>query len=230
MYQKNVAGQVVGFVLLSTTTGNRVLGATVTAYRTVDDNPQELATGTIVEQGNGQYILQTSAADMNGNTINFLFTATGAISVNENVVTYTDPNSEQAPGNFPSGSVGYNIGKLGGTQVVVVPSMTQGGNISIIQGDSYYAADGRAFQWSDNTWPDLTGATAVMTVFGDDGTIYTHAVEIQTPGSGTQTLQVEFSNSDTATPIPSGYFKITVTLASGHNASLVDAYCTSEVV
>lgn len=87
MYRKNVASQYVYFCLVNATTGAALTGATVTARRSIDNAAQAAATGTITEDGNGQYHLLASQADMNGNNIGFLFTATNAIPVSINVVT-----------------------------------------------------------------------------------------------------------------------------------------------
>lgn len=87
MYRKNVASQYVYFCLVNATTGAALTGATVTARRSIDNGAQASATGTITDDGNGQYHLLASQADMNGNNIGFLFTATNAIPVSINVVT-----------------------------------------------------------------------------------------------------------------------------------------------
>jgi hypothetical protein len=60
------------------------------------------------------------------------------------------------------------------------------------------------------------------------GTSYTHVVTCTTPGTQSQTIQLELSATDTTQPsgMPSGRFKITATLASGHTATLVDSWCS----
>src|SRR5258705_12039848 len=57
---------------------------------------------------------------------------------------------------------------LSATNVVVTLAnpVSSTSEITIIQGDSYYNADGRALEWSTDsstTWPDLTGATITFT-------------------------------------------------------------------
>ena len=60
------------------------------------------------------------------------------------------------------------------------------------------------------------------------GTSYTHVVTCTTPGTQSQTIQLELSAADTTQPsgMPSGRFKITATLANGHTATLVDSWCS----
>lgn len=87
MYRKNTAGQHLGFGLVVASTGAALTGATVTAYRVVDGAAQAAATGTVTEKGNGQYDFAPSAADLNGNQVSFLFTASTAVPVEKTVVT-----------------------------------------------------------------------------------------------------------------------------------------------
>ncbi len=99
MYRKNITGQNLGFVLISASTGAALTGATVTAYRSIDGGTQAAVTGTIAERGNGQYNFAPSAADLNGNQVSFLFTATGAIPAEKTVVTTAaDPTDAQRLG------------------------------------------------------------------------------------------------------------------------------------
>jgi hypothetical protein len=86
-YRKNVSGQFVYFALIDASDGSALTGATVTAQRSIDGGSQGACTGTVNDKGDGQYELAASQADMNGNDIGFLFTATGAIPVSISVVT-----------------------------------------------------------------------------------------------------------------------------------------------
>jgi len=87
MYLKNTAGQYLGFALINATNGSALTGATVTARLSIDGGAQATVTGTVSELGNGQYLLAMSQADTNGNDITFLFTATGAVPVQQTIVT-----------------------------------------------------------------------------------------------------------------------------------------------
>jgi hypothetical protein len=87
MYRKNISGQVLGFCLVNATTGAALTGATVTVYRVIDGGAQATATGTVSEEGNGQYSLALSQADTNGNWISLMFVATNAVPVEKTIVT-----------------------------------------------------------------------------------------------------------------------------------------------
>lgn len=87
MYRKNLIHQWIYFSLVNATTGAALTGATVTAKRSIDGAAQASATGTVTEDAGGQYHLDTTAADTNGNNIGFLFTATNAIPVSIMIVT-----------------------------------------------------------------------------------------------------------------------------------------------
>ena len=62
-------------------------GLTVTATRSLDGASFGSATGTVTEIGNGMYQMAASAGDMNGNTVTFRFTATGAAPSEVSIIT-----------------------------------------------------------------------------------------------------------------------------------------------
>jgi len=95
MYRKNVSGQYVYFCLVNATNGSALTGATVTAYRALDNGAQAAATGTTTELGNGQYRFALSQADTNGNYGSYLFTANNAVPV-EKTVVFTAANPTDA--------------------------------------------------------------------------------------------------------------------------------------
>lgn len=79
MLRKNVASQKIYFRLILAADHTAATGKTVTAVRSIDGAAQGACTGTITEDGGGQYHLNASQADTNGNQIGYLFTATGCI-------------------------------------------------------------------------------------------------------------------------------------------------------
>ena len=95
MYRKNTASQYVYFCLVNATTGAALTGATVTAYRALDNGAQATATGTTTELANGQYRFNLSQADTNGDYGSYLFTATNAVPV-EKTVVFTQANPQDA--------------------------------------------------------------------------------------------------------------------------------------
>jgi hypothetical protein len=113
MYKKNVASQSIYFVMVGVVApASPVTGATVTAKRSIDGGTQADCTGSIVEDGNGQYHLVTSQADVNGNNIGFLFTTGGSYPVSINVVTADGSGIWDVPtaNHTATGSTGKAIG------------------------------------------------------------------------------------------------------------------------
>lgn len=91
MLRRNVANQYLFFLLVDST-GAAVTGATVTARRGIDNAAQAACTGTVTDLGNGQYRMNLSQADTDGNNIGYLFTAPGALPVHVAcVLTAADP-------------------------------------------------------------------------------------------------------------------------------------------
>lgn len=84
---KNTADQTVHFVLVSSTDGSALTSATVTVYVTLDAGTQTTGTGTVQEEGNGQYSYAPTQAETNGDSVGFLFTAAGGIAASLQVYT-----------------------------------------------------------------------------------------------------------------------------------------------
>ena len=88
-YKKNTAGAAIPFVMVDETDhSTREAGLTITGTRSIDGAAFGAVTGTISEVANGVYIIDPSAADLNGDSIVFRFTATGADEVEIHVRTY----------------------------------------------------------------------------------------------------------------------------------------------
>ena len=104
MYRKNTGSQYIYFVLVNASTGAAITGATVTAYRALDDGSQASATGTTTELANGQYRFDLSQADTNANYGSYLFTATNAVPV-EKTVVFTAAN--------PTDAAAFGLSKFG---------------------------------------------------------------------------------------------------------------------
>lgn len=77
--KKNTASQRIQFLMVDATDGvTPELGLTVTAERSIDGGAFSAATGTVAEIADGWYALSTSAADTNGDSLIFQFSAAGA--------------------------------------------------------------------------------------------------------------------------------------------------------
>lgn len=75
---KNTALNDIPVYLVSNADGRTpVTGATVTVERSLDGGAFVSATGTLAEVGNGLYMFDASAADMNGDSVVLKFTASG---------------------------------------------------------------------------------------------------------------------------------------------------------
>jgi len=95
------------------------------------------------------------------------------------------------------------------------------GNVRLTRGDDYYAADGRALEWSDDAWPNLTGGSVQFTVRSPATLQVVGSIVVA--GSGLQTVRVELSRAQTAVlSSPRYVFDLIATLADGNKATLVE--------
>jgi hypothetical protein len=67
--------------------GGLTTGLSVTASRSIDGGSVAGTTNAVSEVGSGIYKINLSAADLNGNSITFLFTASGALDAAITIVT-----------------------------------------------------------------------------------------------------------------------------------------------
>lgn len=84
-----------------------------------------------------------------------------------------------------------------GNVTVVSPLSADGQTISLVRGDSYKDAQGRAFAFTSSDWPDLTEATLVFTAKKGSSTITGTVIKSDVGGSS-QTIKVELSSTATA--------------------------------
>lgn len=76
--KKNQALTSFQFVMTDSTNHNPATGLTVSAERSIDGAAFAACANSPTEVGNGDYVINLAAADLNGNTIVLLFTAPGA--------------------------------------------------------------------------------------------------------------------------------------------------------
>jgi len=115
MFRRNVAGQNLYFVMLNATTGAVVTGASVTGQRTIVGT-QATVTGTISEIAGGQYRFSTSAADTDGDSVGYLFTAAGCLPYAPTVIM-TQAN--------PTDGVGFGLSRLDAAVTTRMATYTQ---------------------------------------------------------------------------------------------------------
>lgn len=114
----------------------------------------------------------------------------------------------QVPGSYDVGSAGWVLGRMGSARVdVVSPVNLVGDQITIVRGDDYASADGRALEWQTSdaaTWPDLTSATIQLTVkYGAGSTTYSGSVV--TPTGVSKKVRVELTAAQTGALVAQEY-------------------------
>lgn len=97
-------------------------------------------------------------------------------------------------GGYASGTAGGALQHLGTASVAVTSPVVQGGDVSVIQGDSYLALDNRAIEWTDagGTWPDLAGATALLILHASSGS-QALGLAVVTPSGAGKRLRLELT-------------------------------------
>jgi len=86
VFAKNTALAAFTFPLCDSS-GVAVTGATVTAKRSIDGGALGACANSVTEISLGVYKISLEASDLNGTTIELLFTASGAVDVNYTIVT-----------------------------------------------------------------------------------------------------------------------------------------------
>jgi hypothetical protein len=134
--------------------------------------------------------------------------------------TAGDPLQNQVPGNYPSGTAGHALGRIGSGQIATVSPVSPDGTIlNLVRGDDYDSADGRALDFVDSSanWPDLTNASAKFKMDKID-----KECEIVVAEGAAKKLRVELTNDETAKLDNSLYdFEIEVTLTNNHIVTLI---------
>lgn len=148
----------------------------------------------------------------------------------------TDPLLNPVPGSYAQGTAGQALGRIGSGTIATVSLISPPGTaLTLVRGDDYALADGRAIAFTlATTWPDLTGATVVLTVRSraSDALLFSVSDRVASRVTGAGVAQVvvfEPSASVTASLAPglaSGKFDIQATLASGHIVTVATGLVT----
>jgi hypothetical protein len=137
-----------------------------------------------------------------------------------------DPLASAVPGSYAPGTAGYRLGQIGAAEVTVTSPIAADGALTLVAGDDYSAADGRAIQIANTagTWPNLTGASVNLTAIRNGTTILSFSGSIVTP-TGSQL--VTFAPARESLPTPSDaaesweyLYGVQATLASGRRVTL----------
>lgn len=197
MYVKNLANQFIGFCLVNASDGSALIGATVTAVRSVDGGAQAACTGTVSEKGGGQYVLALSQADVNGNDISYLFTATGAVPVEKTIVTVVSAalgyvGIDWASINAPTTAQGLSGTTIATSQVVASVTGSVGSVVGLTASNLDATVSSRLASAS-YTAPDNAGIAAIQAktdqlTFGAGSSVacnvlYVHNVEVKGVGT-----------------------------------------------
>ena len=118
--------------------------------------------------------------------------------------------------------------KVSAANIIVVSPVGVGGDVTIVQGDSYKAADARALSWTSTAWPSLAGATVTLNVvsYSDGSNPLSNVACTVIQGTGTATVSCDLTSTQTS--MLAGRYRVTIkaTLADGDIVTLVSADMT----
>jgi calcineurin-like phosphoesterase family protein len=131
-------------------------------------------------------------------------------------------------------SVDALAAKIGeGTVInVISPLNPESLQLTLVRGDDYAAADGRALEWSSSDWPDLTDATVIFSAVPAKKSVsgkWSTTATVVHPGETTQIVRVELTTTQTASLDvgPNAYlYDIEATLVNGHRVTLATGKIT----
>lgn len=117
------------------------------------------------------------------------------------------------------------LSRLGGGEVTIIGPVLIGGDVEIVRGDDYKAADARALEWTSASWPDLTSATVTFTAkYSDEIVAVSKAGSVVTPSGTGKRIRVELLRSETENFLTGNHdFDIRAVLSNGDDVTLVKA-------
>jgi len=105
------------FALISKANGSSITSGTVNGYVTIDGGTQQALINTAEHEGNGQWSIALTAAEMNGDIVGLLFTHTQAVPVQLTIATVSDPDYSYITGvTSIIGSISY-YGSIAGANI-----------------------------------------------------------------------------------------------------------------
>jgi hypothetical protein len=138
----------------------------------------------------------------------------------------SDPLENPVPGSYAAGTAGYVLGTLQGMEVNIVSPVAEDGDVTIVRGDDYLAADGRALDFVNaaGTWPNLTSAVIVLTARRRGcSALGPVAGSVITATGPNQKVRVELTHTLTGSlaPAPPAYrYDVQATLSDGSIVTL----------
>lgn len=148
-------------------------------------------------------------------------------------VTTADPLTATVPGTYSSGTAGAALGRIGSGQITTTSIVSQAGDVTVLKGDDYYAADGHAIEWTDSSagWPDLTSATVLFSLHGPYAGSFTAACSVVTPSGSGKKVRLQLSAAQTSLLVATAHdYEVVATLSDTHVVTLVRGkfYVTGE--
>jgi hypothetical protein len=132
-----------------------------------------------------------------------------------------DPLLVDTPGDYPVGSAGWRIGKIGTAEVTVISPLSGDSALELVKGDSYTQAFARQLEWQSDDWPVLSGTDLDATVEFDDGRVIVTA-DI----AAVDRVTAELTSADTNS-LGEGIYDYSVVVSSGEERmTLVRGKCT----
>lgn len=105
------------FGLINKGSGNAIITGTVNGYVTIDGGDQQALTNTAEHEGNGQWSIALTAAEMDGDVVGLAFTHVDAVPVYFTIETVDDPDFSYITGvTSLVGSISY-YGSIAGANV-----------------------------------------------------------------------------------------------------------------
>ena len=148
-----------------------------------------------------------------------------------NAGSAADPLTNTVPGSYASGTAGAALGRIGSGQITTTSIVAQSGNVTTVAGDDYHATDSRAIDWTDSSanWPDLTGASILVTVKSGSTTLMAKTCSVVTPTGAGKQVRVQPTAADTrAIGVGTYDFDVQATLSSGRIVTLLRGQWTNQ--
>lgn len=183
-FKSNTAVTGFAFALVSATDGSAITTGTVTGYYLLDGVTQAAIAGTPVHEGNGQWSVSLTAAEMNGAIVGLLFTHASAIPVHFTIKTDTRLVSEL--NNLSAANVNAEVVDVLVTDTFDEPGIgVPGVNISLKEKIGYIYKFLRNKKTSTasqiSVFSDDESTVDHKSILSDDGTTYTESEFISGP-------------------------------------------------
>jgi len=211
---KNTSGQYVYFTLVDSSDGSPLTGATVSAYVSKDGGAQASGSGTVTEDGNGQYHYAPTQSETDADEIGFLFTASGAVPAS--ITVATEGATVESRSAFDASADTVNVGQLAGSTV-----QQTGGHIHAYD-DAGNALAVASVQPANQPTVDASGHTEAIDTDGTDfnDLAQSDILSDGTPFPGANIDAAISTRSSHDDPDPNGY----ISNLSGHVAQSGDTY------